>query len=95
MAVQFGMQQVQFFEKLHQMLVQSVFHDLFDAPVVELCVQFAGKPLGLAAGKWRAKVAKWPAEGDRRRRAHKSMEPTQAPQLPSVPANTGGISGTP
>lgn len=57
--------------------------------------EFAGKPLGLAAGKWRAKVAKWPAEGDRRRRAHKSMEPTQAPQLPSVPANTGGISGTP
>lgn len=56
---------------------------------------FAGKPLGMVAGKWRARVEKWPAEGDRRRRSHKSMEPTQAPQLPSVPANTGGISGTP
>lgn len=56
--------------------------------------QFAGKPLGLQAAKWRQKVEKWPAEGDRRGQRHKTVEPTQAP-TPVTPSSTGGISGTP
>ena len=53
MAVQFGMQLVQFFQKVHQMFVQAVFHDLFHPAVVKLCMQFAGKPFGgtVAAGQ--------------------------------------------
>lgn len=57
--------------------------------------EFAGKPLGIEAARARAKVEKWPAEGDRRRRGHKIVEPAQPPQLPSAPSSTGGISGTP
>lgn len=57
--------------------------------------EFAGKPLGVQAAKWRARVEKWPAEGDRRRRGHKMVEPTQAPQLPVGPSTPGGISGRP
>jgi outer membrane protein assembly factor BamD len=54
---------------------------------------FAGKPLGATATKWREKVEKWPAEGDRRRRGHKIVEPSQTPQLPSAPSTTGGMPG--
>lgn len=56
--------------------------------------EFAGKPLGEQAAKWRAKVEKWPAEGDTRRRRHKSIEPSQPP-APVTPSTTGGITGTP
>lgn len=55
---------------------------------------FAGKPLGEQAGKWRQKVEKWPAEGDRRAQRHKPIEPAQTP-APVTPTTTGGISGTP
>lgn len=55
---------------------------------------FAGKPLGEQAAKWRQKVEKWPAEGDKRGQRHKTVEPTQAP-APVTPSSTGGISGTP
>lgn len=60
-----------------------------------LAEDFAGRPLGEEAAKWRERVEKWPAEGDQRRRGHKIVEPSQVPQLPSSPSVTGGISGTP
>lgn len=56
--------------------------------------EFAGKPLGAQAAKWRIKVEKWPAEGDTRRRRHKTIEPSPAP-APVTPSTTGGITGTP
>lgn len=56
--------------------------------------EFAGRPLGAQAAKWRIKVEKWPAEGDTRRRRHKSVEPTQAP-APVTPSTSSGITGTP
>jgi len=56
--------------------------------------EFAGKPLGEKAAKWRAKVEKWPAEGDTRRRRNRPVEPAQPP-APVTPSTTGGISGTP
>lgn len=57
--------------------------------------EFAGKPLGIAAGQVRHKVQGWPAEGDRRRHRNRAIEPTTPPQLPTAPSTTGGISGTP
>lgn len=56
--------------------------------------EFAGKPLGAQAAKWRAKVEKWPAEGDTRRRRHKPIEPAQPP-APVTPSTSSGITGTP
>ncbi len=56
--------------------------------------EFAGKPLGEQAAKWRAKVEKWPAEGDTRRRRNKPIEPAQPP-APVTPSTSSGISGTP
>ena len=56
---------------------------------------FAGKPLGDAAAQVRRKVEHWPAEGDRRRRRNRAIEPAAPPQLPTAPSTTGGISGTP
>lgn len=56
--------------------------------------EFAGRPLGEQAAKWRAKVEKWPAEGDTRRRRHKTIEPSPAP-APVTPSTSSGITGTP
>lgn len=56
--------------------------------------EFAGKPLGERAAKARAKVEKWPAEGDTRRRRNRPVEPAQTP-APVTPSTTGGITGTP
>lgn len=60
-----------------------------------LAKQFEGQPLGEEASKWTEKVRKWPAEGVRRRRAHKTVEQDEAPQLPASPSTAGGITGTP
>jgi outer membrane protein assembly factor BamD len=57
--------------------------------------EFAGKPLGEAAAQVRRKVEGWPAEGDRRRRRNRAIEPVTPPQLPTAPSTAGGISGTP
>ena len=55
--------------------------------------EFAGKPLGLRAAQVRSKVEKWPAEGDRTRRAHR---PVEAPMTPVPTSNpTPGTSYSP
>lgn len=56
--------------------------------------EFAGKPLGEKAAKWRAKVEKWPAEGDTRRRRNRPVEPAQ-PALPTRPSTGSRTLGTP
>jgi len=61
----------------------------------DLAKKFDGKPLGDEAARWAERVQKWPAEGARRHRGHKMVEPEQTPQLPTAPSTTGGISGTP
>jgi outer membrane protein assembly factor BamD len=57
--------------------------------------EFKGKPLGDQAAQVRAKVQHWPAEGDRRRHRNRPVEAPAAPQLPTAPTTTGGISGAP
>jgi len=57
---------------------------------------FKGKPLGIAANKWRLRVEKWPAAGYQGHQHNKPVEPAAPPpQLPSSPSSSGGISGTP
>lgn len=52
------------------------------AALADLQKQFAGKPLGVKAALWHARVSKWPDAGDLARRSHK---PVEAPVTP-VPA---------
>lgn len=50
--------------------------------------EFAGRPLAIEAARTRAKVEKWPAEGDRARRGHRTVEtetpPPVQPQSPGT-----------
>lgn len=51
--------------------------------------QFAGQPLGLKAAALRAKMVKWPAEGDIGKRTHRPIEaPVPVPGAPSAPSGT-------
>lgn len=53
-----------------------------------LAKQFDGQALGLRASALRARVAKWPAEGDTRHRRHRALEaPTPSPQT-ATPSST-------
>ena len=54
----------------------------------DLAHRFEGLPVGIKAASTLTHVRKWPAEGDRKRLRHRTVEPSQAvPQTPT-PAST-------
>lgn len=53
-----------------------------------LAKDFEGRPLGLRASAMLEKVKHWPAEGDTRRRMHRSVESTAPTPTPSAPTTT-------
>ena len=58
----------------------------------DLETRFAGHELGQRAASVRAKVERWPAEGDTKHRRHRSVEtavPTPQPAQPSTPTPFG------
>jgi outer membrane protein assembly factor BamD len=57
--------------------------------------EFAGRPLGVRAAATRARVEKWPAEGDTKHRRHRTVESTAPPAGTASPTPATSTPYTP